>query len=108
MSLKEKKRLSGIAWKDTGNAKIKTAGTKKNPTYASWDEVKAACEAMVIKPATELYKGKFQVEPRDEKVCRFCPLKDVCRLQIVQQSVQGKESNQNGEATANCSTAGDN
>lgn len=108
LSLKEKKRLSGVAWKDTRNAKIKTTGTKKNPTYASWDEVKAACEAMVIKPATELYKGKFQVEPRYEKVCRFCPLKDICRLQVLQQSVQGKESNQNGEATANCSTAGDN
>lgn len=110
LSLKKHTRQGGVAWSNTGNVNIKVNGKKNAPTYGSWDEVKKACEAMVLKPVTEIYKGHFAVMPQDKDACTYCPLQDICRHDVLAQRtvVKGEEVEWNGKATADRATTGDN
>lgn len=97
LSLKKQQRLGGVAWKATGNSNIKVAGKKNAPTYTSWEEVKQACLTMILEPVEALYAGNFAVRPRDKDACTYCPLKDICRQNVVTQGKPVQEQQANGQ-----------
>lgn len=103
LSLKKGARQGGIAWQSTGNPNIKVNGKKNAPTFTSWEEVKQLCENMIIEPVSEIYKGIFTANPKDELTCKYCPLKDICRYNILKQNTvanENKEVKQNGKTEA--------
>jgi len=110
LSLKKKTRQGGVAWSSTGNTNIKVNGKKSEPIYTSWDEVKKASRDMVLQPIEELYRGSFEVRPRDKDACAYCPLSDICRSTIVKEykSTEAKEVFEDGQTKADKAAAGNN
>lgn len=97
LSFKDYKRQGGVAWSSTGNSNIKVAGKKNAPDYASWKELKAKCEAMLLTPVEALYEGNFAVAPSSKDACSYCPLKDICRKGVLKSETAAKEETAENE-----------